>query len=50
MMRPSTYPARVTFHANPAVIATLKAKAESEGLTFAEVMRRAVRRELREAA
>ena len=49
-MRPSTYPARITFHANTAVIASLKAKAEREGVTFAEVLRRAVQREVQEAA
>lgn len=49
-MRPSTYPARVVFHDNEAVLASLKALAAREGVTFAEVMRRAARREVREAA
>lgn len=49
-MRPSIYPDRIVFHDSPSVIAKLKAKAESEGVTFSEVMRRAARREVREAA
>lgn len=49
-MRPSIYPARVVFHDNSSVVAELKAKAEREGVTFAEVMRRAVRREVSAAA
>lgn len=49
-MRPSIYPDRVVFHDSPAVIAQLKAKAEREGVTFSEVMRRAARREVCEAA
>jgi hypothetical protein len=49
-MRSSVYPSRVVFHDNAAVIAKLKAKAEREGVTFSEVMRRATRREALEAA
>jgi hypothetical protein len=49
-MRLSIYPERIVFHDNPGVIAELRAKAEREGLTFAEVMRPAARREVREAA
>jgi len=49
-MRPSTYPARVVFHDSPAVVAALQAKADRESLTLAEVMRRAARREVAEAA
>jgi len=49
-MRPSVYPERVVFNDHPAVIAALKAKAGREGLTLAEVMRRAARREVAEAA
>lgn len=49
-MRPSVYPERVVFNDHPAVVSALRAKAESEGLTFAEVMRRAARREVAEAA
>jgi len=49
-MRPSVHPARVVFHEAPAVVAVLHAKAESEGLTLAEIMRRAARREVKEAA
>lgn len=49
-MRPSIYPARIVFHANESVISQLKAKADREGVTFAEVMRRAARREVQEAA
>ena len=44
-MRPSIYPERVVFNDHPSVVAALKAKAESENVTFAEVMRRAARRE-----
>ena len=49
-MRQSVYPARVVFHANGRVIDALKEKAEREGVTFSEVMRRAARREALEAA
>ncbi len=49
-MKQSVYPARVVFHANEGVIATLKAKANNEGITLSEVMRRAARREALEAA
>ncbi len=49
-MKQSVYPARVVFHANDTVIDALKAKAEREGITFSEVMRRAARREALEAA
>ncbi len=49
-MKQSVYPARVVFHANEVVIATLKAKAENEGITLSEVMRRAARREALEVA
>lgn len=48
-MRPSVYPARVAFHENAAVVGALKANAEREGVTFAELMRRAAR-EVLEAA
>lgn len=49
-MRPATYPERVVFHDNPEVIAALKAKAEAQSLTASELLRRAVRREVLEAA
>lgn len=49
-MRPPIYPARVVFHDSESILASLKEKAASEGLTLSEVMRRAVRREVREAA
>ena len=42
--------ARVVFHANGSVIAKLKEKAALEGVTFAEVMRRAAKREACELA
>jgi len=49
-MRHSDYSARVVFHANGSVVTALKAKAEREGVTFSEVMRRAAKREALEAA
>jgi hypothetical protein len=44
-MRPSVYPNRVSFHINDRLCASLHAKAEREGRTLAEVLRRAVERE-----
>lgn len=44
-MRPSVYPHRIVFHANDRLHASLRQKAEREGRTVAEVLRRAVERE-----
>lgn len=49
-MRPSVYPEKLVFHECQGVAAELKAKAEREGITFSELLRRAARREVREAA
>lgn len=49
-MRPSVYPERVVFHDNPAIVAALKERAGRENVTLAEVLRRAARREVAEAA
>lgn len=44
-MRQSVYPNRVTFHVNDRLHAVLRSRAEREGRTVAEVLRRAVERE-----
>ena len=49
-MRPSTYPERIVFNDSVIMAAALRAKAARENVTLAEVMRRAVRREVRQAA
>jgi hypothetical protein len=49
-MRSPVYESRVIYRDAEEVVAAIKAKAERESLTFSELMRRAARRELAQAA
>jgi predicted DNA binding CopG/RHH family protein len=49
-MRGSVHDSRIFLRANDALIAEAKAKADREGMTLSELVRQAVRREVREAA
>ena len=49
-MRQPVHSALVRFRANEALVAQAEAKARREGMTLSELMRHALRREVREAA
>ena len=49
-MRESVHCHTVTFRASPAIVASAEAKARREGMSLSELMRHALRRELRDAA
>ena len=49
-MRSSVHGARVILRANSCLVAEAKAKAERDGMTLSELIRQAVRREVREDA
>ena len=49
-MRGQVHNSLVRFRANEALVAEAEAKARAEGMTLSELIRQAVRREVREAA
>lgn len=49
-MRPGVHGSLIRFRVNEALVAEAEAKARRDGMTLSELVRQAVRREVREAA
>ena len=49
-MRSAVHTSTARIRINPALLADAEAKAQRDGMTFSELVRQAVRREVREAA